>query len=101
MEEVFQAEPSYYSWMQKGDFPLYTKRCLEKIWVRWNGKKERVKVETQTKIAVEPKPDQQQRPQQLQRPQKQERPQRQQIPKEDAQPINTDMLEQLKLKFGK
>ncbi len=90
VEEVFQTEPSYYSWMQKGDFPLYTKRCMEKIWVRWNGKKERLKVETQTKVTVEPKPNRPATPQ----PSTQK-------PREEAKPINIDMLEQLKMKFGK
>ena len=89
VEEVFHMEPSYYSWMQKGDFPLYTKRCLEKIWVRWNGKKERLKVETQTKVSVEARPQLPQRPQSVPKP------------REEAKPINTDMLEQLKMKFGK
>lgn len=32
--DVFDMEPSYYSWMQNGDFPLYTKKCLESIWNR-------------------------------------------------------------------
>ena len=30
VEGVFDIEPSYYSWMMQGDFPLYTKRKLEK-----------------------------------------------------------------------
>ncbi|MBL7930462.1 MAG: 3'-5' exonuclease [Bacteroidia bacterium] len=29
--EVFTKEPSYYSWMMNGDFPLYTKRVITKI----------------------------------------------------------------------
>lgn len=29
--DVFQKEPSYYSWMMNGDFPLYTKKVLTKI----------------------------------------------------------------------
>src|SRR5690606_544141 len=29
VEDVFNTEPSYYSWMLNGDFPLYTKRCME------------------------------------------------------------------------
>lgn len=29
--EVFTKEPSYYSWMMNGDFPLYTKRIITKI----------------------------------------------------------------------
>ncbi|HXH99129.1 MAG TPA: exonuclease domain-containing protein [Sphingobacteriaceae bacterium] len=89
VEEVFHAEPSYYSWMQKGDFPLYTKRCLEKIWIRWNGKREELKVETKTTVYKSP--------QQNPRVQNQSEAQ----PKEDVMPVNTDMLEQLKLKFGK
>ena len=89
VEEVFQMEPSYYSWVQKGDFPLYTKRCMEKIWIRWNGKKERLKIETQTKVSI----DQRNRPE--------PRPEAVAKPREEAKPINNDMLEQLKMKFGK
>jgi DNA polymerase-3 subunit epsilon len=40
VESVFDAEPSYYAWMKQGDFPLYTKKKLEEIWLRWNKKKE-------------------------------------------------------------
>lgn len=29
--EVFAKEPSYYSWIQEGDFPLYTKRVCKQI----------------------------------------------------------------------
>ena len=29
--EVFQEEPSYYSWMMNGDFPLYTKKIITEI----------------------------------------------------------------------
>jgi DNA polymerase-3 subunit epsilon len=39
VEEVFNVEPSYYSWMLQGDFPLYTKRKLEEIYSRWMAKK--------------------------------------------------------------
>ena len=89
VEEVFQMEPSYYSWVQKGDFPLYTKRCMEKIWIRWNGKKERLKIETQTKVSID------------HRSKPEVRPESPVKPKEEAKPINSDMLEQLKMKFGK
>ena len=34
VEEVFRKEPSYYDWMQKGDFPLYTKKVLTRIKLR-------------------------------------------------------------------
>jgi DNA polymerase-3 subunit epsilon len=39
VEDVLSIEPSYYSWMMQGDFPLYTKRKLEEIYNRWNTKK--------------------------------------------------------------
>jgi len=29
--EVFKAEPSYYSWMMNGDFPLYTKKIITQL----------------------------------------------------------------------
>lgn len=31
VSEVFQEEPSYYSWMMNGDFPLYTKKIITEI----------------------------------------------------------------------
>ena len=31
VELVLSKEPSYYAWMMNGDFPLYTKKALEKI----------------------------------------------------------------------
>jgi DNA polymerase-3 subunit epsilon len=39
VEDVLNVEPSYYSWMMQGDFPLYTKRKLEGIYKRWSAKK--------------------------------------------------------------
>lgn len=39
VEDVLKIEPSYYSWMMQGDFPLYTKRKLEEIYNRWNAKR--------------------------------------------------------------
>lgn len=29
--EIFEIEPSYYSWMMNGDFPLYTKKIITEI----------------------------------------------------------------------
>ncbi len=52
VEDVLRSEPSYYSWMMQGDFPLYTKRKLEEIYSRWNAKKA---AERQPKPA-QPKP---------------------------------------------
>jgi DNA polymerase-3 subunit epsilon len=37
VEEVFQKEPSYYDWMMKGDFPLYTKKLITAIKLRQLG----------------------------------------------------------------
>jgi DNA polymerase III subunit epsilon len=34
VEEVLSAEPSYYSWMMNGEFPLYTKKILTEIKLR-------------------------------------------------------------------
>ena len=34
VEQVFRIEPSYYSWMMNGDFPLYTKKVLTEIRLR-------------------------------------------------------------------
>ncbi len=38
VEEVFRREPSYYHWMKEGDFPLYTKRVIDLIYLRINKK---------------------------------------------------------------
>jgi DNA polymerase III subunit epsilon len=40
VETVFREEPSYYSWMMNGDFPLYTKKILTEIKLRSFGKGE-------------------------------------------------------------
>jgi DNA polymerase-3 subunit epsilon len=34
VEEVFSLEPSYYDWMMKADFPLYTKKVITAIKLR-------------------------------------------------------------------
>ncbi len=34
VEDVFEENPGYYSWMQNADFPLYTKKILSKIRLR-------------------------------------------------------------------
>jgi len=38
VEQVFREEPSYYSWMMNGDFPLNTKQVITAIKVRSFGK---------------------------------------------------------------
>jgi len=99
VEEVFTAEPSYYAWMQQGDFPLYTKRCLEKIWVRWNNnKKIIIKQHTEKTISVEVQDKNAGQRTETSYPKKEYR---QPKKEEKVLPVDADMLEQLKLKFGK
>lgn len=83
VEQVFDTEPSYYAWIKQGDFPLYTKKKLEEIWNRWSKKKDEQRQNRQPNPANKSTPAQNK-------------------PKEKpAQPLNNDMLEQLKMKFGK
>lgn len=75
--QVFDAEPSYYAWMKSGDFPLFTKKKLDELWAAWNAKK------TESKV-----------------PKQSEKPNN----KPNIKPtkaVTEDMLEQLKMKFGK
>lgn len=89
VEDVFTAEPSYYAWMQQGDFPLHTKKCLETIWSKWN--KGRVFGKT-SPAAPAPPSD---------KPRNFEPARRPETPAEPPKAITDDMLSQLKLKFGK
>lgn len=121
VEDVFKAEPSYYSWMMQGDFPLFTKKKLEQIYKRFVAKREPVKAEpkpvTQTseqkataadagKLPVDKKPfEGQDKKPYTPKPNQGERkpfvPRPDQKPKEEAKPIDNDMLAALKQKFGK
>lgn len=108
LEDVFDVEPSYYSWMMQGDFPLYTKRKVDEIYKRWNNKKI---AERQAKAAAQPKPQQPTvQPQtngfvkkEYQKPQQQQNKPYYNKPKDDkpAQPVNDDMLKLLADKFKK
>ncbi|KQR67699.1 exonuclease domain-containing protein [Pedobacter sp. Leaf176] len=84
-QQVFSVEPSYYAWMKQGDFPLYTKKKLDEEWAKFNAKKNENR---------QPKP---------QNPPPANKPayNKPKVEEKPAQPINTDMLEQLKMKFGK
>lgn len=89
--QVFDEEPSYYSWIMNGDFPLYTKNRLDNLWIKYRKQK------TQERNA-KPKPVQVQkerepRPVQPQ-PQKREDPTL-------SKPADVDMLQQLASKFKK
>jgi len=106
VEDVFNIEPSYYSWMMQGDFPLYTKRKLEDIYKRWNEKK---KAERQQQQASQPKPaapvqntasearPAQQKP--YQKPYNNQQPYKKK--EEPAKPVDDDMLKLLADKFKK
>ncbi|MBD1384572.1 DNA polymerase III subunit epsilon [Mucilaginibacter rigui] len=106
VEDVLNAEPSYYSWMMQGDFPLYTKRKLEEIYKRWNAKKVAERQHAKpaqpaaaTNAAAQvPKPAFQNNspknsPQLNSQPFKKK--------EEPAKPVDEDMLAQLAMKFKK
>ncbi|WP_426667045.1 exonuclease domain-containing protein [Mucilaginibacter sp. McL0603] len=122
VEDVFNMEPSYYSWMMNGDFPLYTKRKLEEIYSRWNAKRV---AERQSK-PVQPKPvEVQAKPEEVKTAETAEKPSApksvENHPKkefhkpdnrnnqqnrpfkkdEPAKPVNEDMLKMLADKFKK
>jgi DNA polymerase-3 subunit epsilon len=108
VEDVFNLEPSYYSWMMQGDFPLYTKRKLEQIYKRWNDKRQadRQAKPVQPKLFVEdtkaeaPKPAQQ--PAAQQKPYNKPYENKPFKKKEEpAAPVNEDMLKLLADKFKK
>jgi DNA polymerase-3 subunit epsilon len=102
VEQVFSIEPSYYAWMLQGDFPLFTKKKLTEIWDRFNKKKEQARLEKQRQNQAQPRPQPTPQPAKPQSgPQNNAGPQQQ--PKRDkpAAAVTNDMLEQLKMKFGK
>lgn len=82
--DIFDIEPSYYAWMQNGDFPLYTKKVLENLWNKY--KEERKAQKNTTSQSPEITTSTKQNPV---------------AKKEPAKPITTDMLADLKGKFGK
>jgi DNA polymerase-3 subunit epsilon len=96
VEQVFDVEPSYYAWMKQGDFPLYTKKKLDEIWARWSKKKEQNKAnrpQVPHKPAA-PKPS-------FHKPSFNKPAEGQQKKDKPAANVTNDMLEQLKMKFGK
>ncbi|MBB5636977.1 DNA polymerase-3 subunit epsilon [Pedobacter cryoconitis] len=109
VEHVFDTEPSYYAWMKQGDFPLYTKKKLEEIWTRWNKKKElsrAAKIPSAPKPAeqanaVKPKPAAPAQPRPQQAGGQVRQPAQQPKKEKPAVSVTPDMLEQLKMKFGK
>ncbi|WP_442587954.1 exonuclease domain-containing protein [Pedobacter sp. AW31-3R] len=106
VEQVFDTEPSYYAWMKQGDFPLYTKKKLEEIWTRWNKKKTPKAAAPHASKPAQPatKPAQPASPAAAQprKPYQQpHKPHHQPKKETPAVSVTSDMLEQLKMKFGK
>jgi DNA polymerase-3 subunit epsilon len=105
VEDVFAIEPSYYSWMMQGDFPLYTKRKLEEIYNRFNAKR---LAERQSK-QVQPKPAAAQTTPSIKPPDnykgnnnyRKENNQPYKKREDPAAPVNEDMLKLLADKFKK
>lgn len=95
VEEVFAVEPSYYSWMKQGDFPLYTKQCLDRIWTRFKAKQREQRV-TESKPAGPSKATPA-----IQSDPKRFEGKRQPSSKRQSKPITDDMLKNLQNKFGK
>lgn len=85
--DVFDMEPSYYAWMQNGDFPLYTKKCLENIWNRYKAEKK----ESRQAEAAFSADDKKQAKKDFAKVEK----------KEPAKAITGDMLQNLQNKFSK
>ena len=101
VEQVFDIEPSYYAWMKQGDFPLYTKKKLTEIWERWSKKKDQAKFEKQQQAAsagVKPTTPTNRA---VQTPAKPTFNKPQPKKEKPAVDVTNDMLEQLKMKFGK
>jgi len=115
VEDVLKTEPSYYSWMMQGDFPLYTKRKLEEIYTRWNAKKaadrlpKPIQPKPQEIQVVEVKPAESSVKKEFVRPDvkknnHQVRPEHKPYKKKNDEPdlpVNEDMLKQLADKFKK
>jgi DNA polymerase-3 subunit epsilon len=113
VEDVLKIEPSYYSWMMQGDFPLYTKRKLEEINSRLTAKRmaERQAKPAQPKqepATAETRPAENTVKKDFQKPIPQNnnynRPENKPFKKPDDKPtvpVNDDMLKLLADKFKK
>ena len=103
VEEVFKTEPSYYAWMMRGDFPIYTKNCLEKIWNRC--RPSQTKSQESPKAASHPQAPRSE----VKEPQASYKKEgthshvkgANSKPAGKPRPISTDMLKSLQEKFGK
>ena len=101
VESVFAAEPSYYSWMMQGDFPLYTKQCLDRIWQRFRAKQKEQRVQSPAKPNEAAKGARSTTGKPGQETGNTGKPPQQQRPQRKSGPITNDMLKDLQAKFGK
>lgn len=104
VEDVFSIEPSYYSWMMQGDFPLYTKKQLEGIYNRWNTKRQAERQATRPPQAPKPQAEVQQKKEAVKEFKNNNNYQQKPFKRPDntpAKPVNDDMLAALKDKFKK
>jgi DNA polymerase-3 subunit epsilon len=108
VEDVLNVEPSYYSWMMQGDFPLYTKRKLEEILQTLERQKSSRKAASQAAQPAAPanSPDAAEAPKPaFQNNSPKSSPQLNSQPfkkkEEPAKPVDEDMLAQLAMKFKK
>jgi DNA polymerase-3 subunit epsilon len=96
VESVFEKEPSYFGWMMNGDFPLYTKKCLERLWNAFKAKqKEQREPVVKNDASGAPTTGRTNYP----KPQERTTSGNRTAPKE--RPITDDMLKNLQAKFGK
>ncbi|WP_158827961.1 3'-5' exonuclease [Mucilaginibacter lacusdianchii] len=114
VEEVYEAEPSYFSWIMQGDFPLYTKRKAEEIHKRWlQNRPKPVKADNKAEQQPKQQQDNNRLKKDFQKPHF--KPHNQQHhnnsnnnynkpfkkKEEPAEPVNEDMLQMLANKFKK
>lgn len=102
VEEVFKIEPSYYSWMMRGDFPIYTKKCLERIWNRSRPTSSAApRSQSAPKKTESTGGDQSNRSQQVSERTASYKKENNNRPQTPAKSITTDMLKGLQDKFKK
>ncbi|MFD2744560.1 MULTISPECIES: 3'-5' exonuclease [Sphingobacterium] len=96
--DVFDVEPSYYAWMQNGDFPLYTKKVLENIWNEYRQARKEQKSTSKKDNGAEGSVSQPAaESKQKAAHNNHNRPHQ----KKKATPVTNDMLKALQGKFGK
>jgi DNA polymerase-3 subunit epsilon len=106
VEDVFDAEPSYFAWIMQGDFPLYTKQKVKELHDRWNQNRPPRPLQ-QSKPAQQGQPAAAEPKKQFNKPyvkpqyQQQQPPKPVRKPEEPAKPVNEDMLQMLADKFKK